>query len=44
MKGLTAGCAEIPRGLIHEPAFAGWLVKHGRAMAPLVTWLHRHVG
>ncbi len=43
MKGLTAGCGEIPRGLIHKPGFAGWLVKHGKAMAPLVIWLHRHV-
>jgi len=42
-KGLTGGCAEIPRGLIHKPGFAGWLVKHGKAMAPLVIWLHRHV-
>jgi uncharacterized protein DUF2461 len=43
MKGLTGGCSEIPRGLIHKPGFAGWLVKHGKAMAPLVIWLHRHV-
>jgi uncharacterized protein (TIGR02453 family) len=43
MKGLTAGCGEIPRGLIHKPGFAAWLVKHGKAMAPLVIWLHRHV-
>ena len=43
MKGLTGGCAEIPRGLIHKPGFAPWLVKHGKAMAPLVIWLHRHV-
>jgi uncharacterized protein (TIGR02453 family) len=44
MKGMTGGFPEIPRGLIGKPGFAGWLVKHGRAMAPLVTWLHRHVG
>jgi uncharacterized protein (DUF2461 family) len=43
MKGLTAGCGEIPPGLIHKPGFTGWLVKHGKAMAPLVIWLHRHV-
>jgi len=44
MKGLTAGFPEIPAGLLHKPAFAGWLVDHARAIAPLVTWLHRHVG
>jgi uncharacterized protein (TIGR02453 family) len=44
MKGLTGGFPEIPRGLIGKPGLAGWLVKHGKAMAPLVTWLHRHVG
>jgi hypothetical protein len=43
MKGLTGGCGEIPRGLIPKPGLAGWLVKHGKAMAPLVTWLDRHV-
>ena len=44
MKGLTGGFPEIPAGLIGKPAFAGWLVKHGKAMVPLVRWLHRHVG
>ncbi len=44
MKGVTGGFPEIPAGLIGKPGFAGWLVKHGKAMAPLVTWLHRHVG
>jgi uncharacterized protein (TIGR02453 family) len=44
MKGLTGGFPEIPRGLIGKPGLAGWLVKHGKAMVPLVRWLHRHVG
>lgn len=44
MKGLTGGFPEIPRGLLHKPGLADWLVKHGRAMVPLVIWLHRHVG
>lgn len=44
LRGLTGGCPEIPAGLLHKPGFAGWLVKHGKAMAPLVVWLHRNVG
>jgi uncharacterized protein (TIGR02453 family) len=44
MKGVTGSFPEIPRGLIGKPGFAAWLVKHGRATAPLVLWLHRHVG
>ncbi|HEX4421155.1 MAG TPA: DUF2461 domain-containing protein [Kofleriaceae bacterium] len=44
MKGLTCAFPEIPRGLIGKPGFADWLVKHGKATAPLVIWLHRHVG
>jgi uncharacterized protein (TIGR02453 family) len=44
MKGLTGGPPEIPRGLLCKPGLADWLVKHGTAMAPLVIWLHRHVG
>jgi uncharacterized protein (TIGR02453 family) len=44
MKGLTGGLPEIPAGLLGKPGLADWLVKHGVAMAPLVTWLHRHVG
>jgi hypothetical protein len=44
MKGLTVGPGEIPVGMLHKPALADWLVKHGKAMAPLVAWLHRHVG
>jgi uncharacterized protein (TIGR02453 family) len=44
MKGLTGGFPEIPAGLLCKPGLADWLVKHGTAMAPLVLWLHRHVG
>jgi uncharacterized protein (TIGR02453 family) len=44
MKGLTGGPPEIPAGLLCKPGLADWLVKQGTAMAPLVIWLHRHVG
>jgi len=44
MKGLTGGFPEIPAGLLHKPGLAEWLARHGKAMAPLVIWLHRHVG
>jgi uncharacterized protein (TIGR02453 family) len=44
MKGLTAGPGPIPRGLLHKPALAGWLAQHGKALAPLVKWLNKHVG
>ncbi|HUJ59483.1 MAG TPA: DUF2461 domain-containing protein [Kofleriaceae bacterium] len=43
MRGLTGGFPEIPKGLLHRPELVGWLVRHGRATAPLVTWLARHV-
>ena len=42
--GLSCAFPDIPAGLIHEPAWADWLVAHARATAPLVRWLHRHVG
>lgn len=41
MKGLTAGLPAIPRGLLHKAALSDWIVLHGKATAPLVTWLHR---
>jgi uncharacterized protein (DUF2461 family) len=44
MKGLTGSFPKIPQGLIGKPGFADWLVNHGKATAPLVIWLHRHVG
>jgi uncharacterized protein (TIGR02453 family) len=43
MKGLTAGFPAIPKGLLHEPGLVDWLVKHGKATAPMVTWLYRNV-
>ena len=43
MKGLTAGPPAIPKGLLHKPSFADWLVDQGKAMAPMVSWLHRNV-
>lgn len=44
MKGLTAGPGELPRGILHKPALAGWLIEHGKAMAPMVKWLRTRVG
>jgi uncharacterized protein (TIGR02453 family) len=43
-RGLTCGFPDIPAGLIHEPELADWVFHHARAAAPLVTWLHRHIG
>jgi uncharacterized protein (TIGR02453 family) len=43
MKGLTGGFPSIPRGLLHKPGLSDWLVEHGKATAPLVTWLHQRV-
>ena len=43
MKGLTGSAPPIPRGLVHDAAFADWLVEHATALAPVVTWLARHV-
>jgi uncharacterized protein (TIGR02453 family) len=43
-KGLTCAFPEIPRGLIHKPAWAEWLFRHAKATAPLVIWLHRNIG
>lgn len=43
MRGLTAAFPAIPRGLVHKPTFADWIVDHSRAVAPRVTWLYRNV-
>ena len=43
-RGMTAMFPEMPRGLLHEAKLTNWLVKYGKAAAPLVLWLHRHVG
>jgi uncharacterized protein (TIGR02453 family) len=43
-RGLTCAFPAIPAGLLHEPALADWLVQHTTTSAPLVIWLHRHVG
>jgi len=43
-KGLTCAFPEIPAGLLHKPGFADWLIKHGKASAPLVIWLQRYIG
>jgi uncharacterized protein (TIGR02453 family) len=44
MRGLTGGFPAIPKGLLHKPKLADWLVEHGTAMAPLVRWLNDHIG
>ncbi len=44
LKGLTAGPGPIPRGLLHKPGLAAWLIQHGVALAPLVRWLHVKIG
>jgi uncharacterized protein (DUF2461 family) len=43
LRGLTAGFPPIPKGLLHKPGLADWLVKHGKAMQPLIAWLHRNM-
>jgi uncharacterized protein (TIGR02453 family) len=43
-KGLIARFPAIPRGLLHKAELARWLLGHARATAPLVIWLHRHLG
>jgi len=43
MKGLTIGFPEIPKGMLHQAKLAPWLVDHGRASAPLVTWIWQHL-
>jgi uncharacterized protein (TIGR02453 family) len=42
-RGLTVAFPEIPRGLVHRRALVDWLVRHGRATAPLVAWLYTRV-
>src|SRR5258705_11096180 len=44
MKGLTGGFPEMPKGMLHKPELVGWLADHGKAMAPIVTWLHQNIG
>jgi uncharacterized protein (TIGR02453 family) len=44
MKGLTGGLPEIPRGLIFKPELVDWLAEHAAAMAPMVSWIQKHVG
>ncbi len=40
MKGLTAGPDKLPKGILHKAELAGWITDHGKAMAPMVHWLH----
>jgi len=43
LKGLTAGFPDMPRGMLHSPKLVGWLVQHGAATAPLVSWLAKNM-
>ena len=42
-KGCVVGFPAIPRGAIHTPALATWLVAQARLAAPMVAWLQAHV-
>jgi uncharacterized protein (TIGR02453 family) len=42
-RGLTCAFPAMPRGLLHKPALADWLVDHAKATSPLVKWLYRHI-
>jgi uncharacterized protein (TIGR02453 family) len=42
-KGCVLSFSAIPRGLIHKPAFSGWLADQAKAAAPVVRWLQKHV-
>ena len=42
-KGLTGAFPAMPKGLLHKAGLVDWIATHGKAMAPLVTWLDEHV-
>lgn len=42
-KGCVLGFPPIPRGLIHKPAFSGWLIEQATRAAPVVRWVQKHV-
>jgi uncharacterized protein (TIGR02453 family) len=44
MKGLSGGFPAIPKGLPQKAGFVDWVVEHGKALAPLMKWLHQRVG
>jgi uncharacterized protein (TIGR02453 family) len=43
MKGLTIAFPEMPKGMLHQAKLASWLVEHGRASAPIVTWIREQL-
>jgi uncharacterized protein (TIGR02453 family) len=43
MRGLTGGFPAMPKGMLHQAKLVDWLVEHGKATAPLVTWLVKNV-
>jgi uncharacterized protein (TIGR02453 family) len=43
-RGLTVSPGELPRGILHKPALASWLIGHGKAIAPIVSWLSTKIG
>lgn len=42
-KGCILGFPAIPRGLIHKPGFATWLIEQSTRAAPVVRWVQQHV-
>ena len=34
----------MPRGMLHRADLVDWLVEHGKAVAPMVSWLDVSVG
>ena len=41
MKGLTAAFPAMPRGMLHRAELVDWIVKHSKAVAPMVKWLRK---
>jgi uncharacterized protein (TIGR02453 family) len=39
MKGLTAAFPQMPKGMLHRAELVDWIVKHAKAVAPMVKWL-----
>ena len=43
MRGLTGGLPDIPKGMLHQPRLADWLVAQLAPTVPLVRWLHQNM-
>jgi uncharacterized protein (TIGR02453 family) len=42
-KGCVLSFPAIPRGLIHKPAFSGWIAEQAKLAAPVVKWVQKNV-